>query len=89
MVGELTAAVQATGQVAGVVDPYTSGLVSEDRHSVLVRFAMAGPSDTAWERVQPVLDTVAAVRSAHPDMTVGQFGEASAGRWFNDTVRSG
>ncbi|MEV4135105.1 MMPL family transporter [Dactylosporangium sp. NPDC049742] len=85
-VGALTAAVQATGQVTELVDPYVSGLVSADRHSVLVRFAMAGPSDTAWERVQPVLDAVAAVRAAHPDMTVGQFGAASANKWFNDTV---
>lgn len=85
-VRELASAVQQTGQVTNVIDPYAAGLLSADRHSALIRFSMSGRSDTAWERVQPILDAVAAVRAAHPEVTVEQFGEASAGRWFNDTV---
>jgi uncharacterized membrane protein YdfJ with MMPL/SSD domain len=83
---DLAAGVQGTGQVNGVREPYSDGLVSADRHSALVQFTMKGDSNTAYQRVQPVLDAVAAVRVAHPSLRVEQFGQASASKWFNDTV---
>lgn len=85
-VRELVSGLQATGQVADVREPYAAGLISADRHSALVQFTMVGNATTAWERVQPVLDTVGRVRAAHPALGVEQFGEASASKWFNDTV---
>ncbi|GIJ71655.1 MMPL family transporter [Virgisporangium ochraceum] len=77
---------RATGIVTDLREPYAAGLISRDRHSALVRFAVTGDSNTAYERVQPVLDAVGAARTAHPDLTFDQFGEASANRWFNDTI---
>lgn len=47
---------------------------------------MRGDARTAPERVQPVLDAVAAVAKDHPDVEVHQFGEASAGRWLGDLL---
>jgi putative drug exporter of the RND superfamily len=85
-VRELVSGVSATGRVADVREPYGAGLISADRHSALVEFSMLGDAATSWERVQPVVDAVAAVRTAHPAMRVEQFGEASASKWFNDTV---
>jgi uncharacterized membrane protein YdfJ with MMPL/SSD domain len=85
-VGDLLSALQATGQVTDLVEPYGAGLVSADRRGVLVRFAMTGDAETADERVQPVLDAVAAVRGNHPAISVDQFGEASVNKWFNDTI---
>src|SRR4029077_7806619 len=41
---------------------------------------------TAADRVQPILDAVAATRSAHSDVRIDQFGDGSANRWFNDTI---
>ena len=52
---------------------------------MLVQFAVKGKPDTAADRVQPVLDAVSRARAAHPDVTIEQFGEASANKWFNDT----
>jgi putative drug exporter of the RND superfamily len=85
-VRELVSGLQATGQATDVREPYAAGLISADRHSALVQFTMAGDATTAWKRVQPVLDAVAGVRAAHPALSVEQFGQASATKWFNDTV---
>jgi putative drug exporter of the RND superfamily len=74
--------VRATGRVQDVRAP----AVSRDRHDVLIQFAMKGDTNTAADRVQPVLDAVARARAAHPGVTIEQFGEASANKWFNDTI---
>jgi RND superfamily putative drug exporter len=85
-VHELVSGLQNYEQVTGLRDPYAAGLISADRHSALVQFTMLGDASTAWQRIQPVLDAVAAVRAAHPQLRVEQFGAASANKWFNDTV---
>jgi RND superfamily putative drug exporter len=85
-VGAVVSGVQNTGQVTDVRDPYAIGLVSPDRHSVLVQFTMTGQAESSGQRVQPVLDAVQAVRAAHPALRIDQFGEASASKWFSDTV---
>ena len=36
--------------------------------------------------MKPVEDAVARAQAAHPAVTIEQFGEASANRWFNDTI---
>ncbi|WP_173152298.1 MMPL family transporter [Phytohabitans suffuscus] len=87
-VDQLVGDLRATGQVTDLREPYTSGLVSGDGHSVLVQFGMVGEMETAYERVQPVLDAVDRARGAHPELSFEQFGEASANRWFNDTILS-
>ena len=74
--------VQGTGRVQDIRAP----AVSPSRHDVLIQFAMKGNPDTAANRVQPVLDAVARARTAHPDVTIEQFGDASANKWFSDTV---
>ena len=59
---------------------------SKDGHSALVEFELRGDSDTAESRVQPVLDAVASVQRAHPQLTIEQFGEASADHALNQTI---
>lgn len=81
-VRDLVAGVRATGEVTDVRAP----VASASGHDVLLQFSMKGRLDTAQERVQPVLDAVARVRTAHPDVTVEQFGDASANKWFEDTI---
>jgi uncharacterized membrane protein YdfJ with MMPL/SSD domain len=85
-VRQLVSGIRATGEVTDLRDPYTAGLISGDRHSALVEFSMTGKASTAHERVQPVLDAVAKVRSDHPGMRVEQYGAASGNKWFGDTV---
>jgi uncharacterized membrane protein YdfJ with MMPL/SSD domain len=85
-VTELTGGVVATGLVAEMHEPYSSGLISADGHSALVQFTMTGQAVTAYERVQPLLDAAQTVRARHPSIQIEQFGEASANKWFNETV---
>ncbi|MFD8308630.1 MMPL family transporter [Streptomyces sp. NPDC059690] len=85
-VRQLTNGLRATGEVTDLRDPYTAGLVSRDRHSVLVEFSMTGKAGTAHQRVEPVLRSVDRVRAAHPELRVEQYGQASGSKWFQDTV---
>lgn len=85
-VDDLVAVLQGTRDVTDVVSPYDAGLVSEDRHSVLVQFAISGDLETAAERVEPSMDAVAAVAADHPELRFDQFGDGSANKWFLDTI---
>ncbi|MET9090969.1 MMPL family transporter [Streptomyces cyaneofuscatus] len=78
----LTDAVRDTGAVRDLAAP----LPSENGKDALVTFVMRGDARTAPDRVQPVLDAVAAVAKAHPDVEIHQFGEASAGKWLGDLL---
>jgi RND superfamily putative drug exporter len=71
-----------------VVDLRTGGAgeVSKDRHAQLVEFDMRGKMDTADKRVQPLLDSVAALQRSHPDFTIAEFGMASATHELQDTI---
>jgi uncharacterized membrane protein YdfJ with MMPL/SSD domain len=66
------------------LDEANFNLVSRDRHSALIDFQIAGDIDEAADKVQPVLDTVAAAQAAHPGFVVEQFGDASAEKQFDD-----
>ncbi len=76
----------ATGAVTAIRDPYANGLVSADGHAVLVQLTMTGDPVTAAERVQPVVDVVAATRTANPSLRIDEFGDGTANQWFNDSV---
>jgi RND superfamily putative drug exporter len=65
------------------------GDVSKDGHSQLVQFDIAGNSDTADARVQPALDAVSAVASAHRGWTIAEVGDASVGKAMNKVVNDG
>ncbi len=78
----VAAAVRGTGRA---VDPQPA-VAAEDGLDGLVRFDMRGDPATAADRVGPVLDAVARVGAAHPEVTIGQFGDASSGKWLNDML---
>ncbi|MDX6354093.1 MAG: putative drug exporter of the superfamily [Streptomyces sp.] len=84
VVADVISAVQATGQVTAVTSPYDTKAISADNRSVLVRFDMRGDSDTAADRVQPVLDAVSAVQGQHKDLRIEEFGDASSDKTIND-----
>jgi RND superfamily putative drug exporter len=73
-VADVVARVSKTGAVQNV---HRSEL-SEDAHAALVEFDIRGDKDDAVDKVQPVIDSVAAVQAAHPGFFVGEFGDASA-----------
>jgi RND superfamily putative drug exporter len=67
----------AISKVESPFDEENTGQISPDRHSVIVSMEIAGDSDDASDKIDPVVDRVADVQSAHPDFYVGSFGEST------------
>jgi uncharacterized membrane protein YdfJ with MMPL/SSD domain len=67
--------------------PNGGGLISRDQHSVLVQFAVRGDPDKAKDKIEPIIQAVAAVQAANPTISVREVGAASAnyelGKTFN------
>ncbi|HXH97999.1 MAG TPA: MMPL family transporter, partial [Gaiellaceae bacterium] len=72
-IGDVVARVSGVAAVQNV----RRGDVSKDRHSALVLFDVRGDSDKAVDKIQPVVDSVAAAQRAHPGFYIGEFGNAS------------
>ncbi|RZU23935.1 MMPL family transporter [Streptomyces sp. BK239] len=77
-------AVEGTGQVTDVTSPYDTQTISRDGHSALVQFDMRGDSDTAGERVEPVLKAVDGVQKEHRSLRIEEIGGASMMKTFSD-----
>jgi RND superfamily putative drug exporter len=61
-----------------VVHNVHRGPTSTDGHSALVEFDIRGDRQKAADKIQPILDSVAAAQRAHPGFVIGEFGLASA-----------
>jgi uncharacterized membrane protein YdfJ with MMPL/SSD domain/pimeloyl-ACP methyl ester carboxylesterase len=61
-----------------VVQNVRRGPSSSDGHSALVEFDIRGDRNKAPDKIQPVLDSVAAAQHDHPGFVIGEFGLASA-----------
>ncbi|MEN3537956.1 MMPL family transporter [Microbispora sp. ZYX-F-249] len=87
-VEDVKRAVEATGQVEHVRTPYDKepSPVTQDRRTTLVQFDMKGDGGTAEERIQPVLDAVAGVQGAHPDLRVEEAGAASSEKLIGEAI---
>ena len=80
-VDEATRKLEALPSARQVSSPANGGgQVSEDGHSALIEFTVPGDDERAQERVETSLAATAAVRKAHPDVRVEQFGDASANK---------
>jgi uncharacterized membrane protein YdfJ with MMPL/SSD domain len=91
-VGRVVARVGAMPQVENLRSPLATGnrgQISKDGHSALVQFDMKGASDTAGDRVQPVMDAVASLQRSARGYTVAEFGDASASRAIDKSVNDG
>jgi RND superfamily putative drug exporter len=85
-VDQVVDAVRGTGRTQNVQSPYSTGLISADRHYALVEFDMTGDPTTAPDRVQPVLDAVAKAAAANPSVQIDEVGDASGGQWVNQSL---
>ncbi|MFF4349618.1 MMPL family transporter [Streptomyces sp. NPDC001530] len=83
-VAAVVAAVDATGKVTDVTSPYDTKTISKDGRSALVQFDMRGDSETAGERVEPVLNAVKGVQKDHPELRIEEIGGASMMKTFDD-----
>jgi uncharacterized membrane protein YdfJ with MMPL/SSD domain len=66
--------------VAKVESPFTTeniGAISDDRQSVLVGMEIRGDPDEAADKIDPVVARVAELQKAHPEFTIGSFGEST------------
>ncbi len=70
--------VPAVQNVRSPLAPGNAGQIAKSGHAALVEFEIRGAKDTAGDKIQPVLDGVAAAQSAHPGTFIGEFGYASA-----------
>ncbi|MBT2676424.1 MMPL family transporter [Streptomyces sp. ISL-14] len=77
-------AVEGTGKVTDVTSPYDTQTISKDGRSALVQFDMRGESDTAGERVEPVLKAVEDVQKDHESLRIEEIGGASMMKTFDD-----
>ncbi|WP_055483851.1 MMPL family transporter [Sphaerimonospora mesophila] len=85
---DVKSAVEATGQVENVRTPYDAqpSPVTADRRTTLVQFDMKGEAATADQRITPVLDAVAGVQRAHPDLRIEEAGGASADKMIGEAI---
>ena len=54
------------------------GAISGDGHAALIDFQIRGDADDAVDKIDPVLTKVDAVQRAHPELFIGEFGDASS-----------
>jgi uncharacterized membrane protein YdfJ with MMPL/SSD domain len=93
--GEIGKVVQRLGQLSEIdalrspLAAGNQGQMSKDGHSALIEFNMKGNADSAADRVQPVLNAVAALQRTAPHLTVAEFGDASSAHEENASVNSG
>ncbi|MFE7763823.1 MMPL family transporter [Streptomyces sp. NPDC057438] len=83
-VDDVMKAVERTGKVRDVTSPYDTRTISEDGRSALVQFDVRGASDTAGERIEPVLKAVADVQEEHGTLRIEEIGGASMMKTFDD-----
>jgi uncharacterized membrane protein YdfJ with MMPL/SSD domain len=86
-------AVDAIAKVESPFDAENTGQISDDMHSVLVELEIAGESDKATDKIDPVVDRVKEVQSAHPGFYIGGVG-TSTGKdveeaFFEDLAKAG
>jgi uncharacterized membrane protein YdfJ with MMPL/SSD domain len=73
------AAIHDEPGVQRIESPYTrDGAISEDGHSALIKFEIAGDDDLAGQRVDDVLAAVKGVDRRYGDVRIEEFGYASA-----------
>ena len=88
VVNDVTGRLATIEHVENVSSPVDGGgTVADDGHTVLVDFEVTGDSNEARDRVDPALAAVAEVQAANPDMTIEEFGGASAQQAINEVVQ--
>ncbi|MDX3707875.1 MMPL family transporter [Streptomyces europaeiscabiei] len=83
-VDDVMKAVEGTGKVTDVTSPYDTRTISKDGRSALVQFDVRGESDTAGERIEPVLKAVESVQKDHRTLRIEEIGGASMMKTFDD-----
>jgi len=78
--------VPAVTAIESPLDAGNAGQLSPDGRSALLTFQVGGDPDTAPDRVGPALAATAAAQRAHPELLIGEVGDASAMKAFGDRI---
>jgi uncharacterized membrane protein YdfJ with MMPL/SSD domain len=82
-VQDVVARVSKLDAVKNVRSPLESdnaGQIAKDGRAALVEFDIRGVSDDAADKIDPVVAAVGDVQKAHPQLFIGEFGDASIDR---------
>ena len=76
------------------LDSENAGQISEDGHSAIVEFQIRGDADLAVDKIDPILLALAKTQTAHPEVFIGIFGDASVdqeleGAFMDDLKKAG
>ena len=87
VVADVVAKLSAADGVSGIRSPVDDpALVSPDGHAVLVQYDLSDQGVAAVDRIEPILESVAAVEAANPGFTVDGFGSASGEKSVDERV---
>ena len=89
VVADVVAKLSAADGVSEIRSPVDDpALVSPDGHAVLVQYELSDTGTAAVDRIEPILESVAAVEAANPGFTVDGFGSASGEKSVDETISS-
>jgi RND superfamily putative drug exporter len=69
--------------VRSPLESENAGQIAKNGRSALVEFDIRGDKDAAVDKIAPVLDRVDEAQRAHPQLYIGEFGDASATHGVN------
>ena len=78
---DVVAGISKLDVVQNVRSPLEEGnanQISDNGHAVLVEFQVRGEADEAADKIDPILAQVDDAQRAHPQLFIGEFGDASA-----------
>jgi uncharacterized membrane protein YdfJ with MMPL/SSD domain len=78
--------IPAVANVRNPLDPANADQISTNRRAAIVRFDIRGDPDEAVDKIDPVLAAVDAAQAAHPQLSIGAFGDASAEKGIGDSI---
>jgi uncharacterized membrane protein YdfJ with MMPL/SSD domain len=64
--------------IVSPIDHPAAGLISKDRHSILVQFDVKGKAAKAQDKIAPILAAVDSVQAGNPSVIIEEFGQASS-----------
>jgi RND superfamily putative drug exporter len=89
VVADVAAKLSAADGVSGIRTPADDpALVSPDGHAALVQYDLSDGDVAAVDRIDPILESVAALEAANPGFTVDAFGSASGEKSLDETLSS-
>jgi uncharacterized membrane protein YdfJ with MMPL/SSD domain len=78
--------IPAVTNVRSPLAPANGDQISADRHAAIVRFDIRGDPDEAVDKIDPVLAAVDDAKAAHPQLSIGLFGDATAEKGIGDSI---